>query len=52
MSIAALRRGLSIASLGTDINNASNAHLLYARLGYVAVEHQSAYRIDVDGITK
>lgn len=44
--LAALRRGLSIASLGTDINNASKAHLLYARLGYVAVEHQSAYRID------
>lgn len=44
--LAALRRGLSIASLGTDINNASKAHLLYERLGYVAVEHQSAYRID------
>ncbi len=50
--LAALRRGLSIASLGTDINNASNAHLLYARLGYVAVEHQSAYRIDAEGGAK
>lgn len=44
--LAALDRGLPIASLGTDINNRSNAHLLYERLGYVAVEHQSAYRID------
>lgn len=44
--LAALRRGLTLASLGTDINNRSNAHLLYRRLGYVAVEHQSAYRID------
>jgi ribosomal protein S18 acetylase RimI-like enzyme len=44
--LAALRRGLTIASLGTDINNASKAHLLYQRLGYVAVEHQAAYRID------
>jgi ribosomal protein S18 acetylase RimI-like enzyme len=50
--LAALRRGLSIASLGTDINNASKAHLLYARLGYIAVEHQSAYRIDAEGVTK
>lgn len=50
--LAALRRGLSIASLGTDINNASKAHLLYARLGYVAVEHQSAYRIDSEGFAK
>jgi ribosomal protein S18 acetylase RimI-like enzyme len=50
--LAALRRGLSIASLGTDINNASKAHLLYARLGYVAVEHQSAYRIDAGGGAK
>ena len=44
--LAALQRGLTVASLGTDINNRSNAHLLYARLGYVAIEHQSAYRID------
>lgn len=44
--LAALQRGLTVASLGTDINNRSNAHLLYARLGYVAVEHSSAYRID------
>jgi ribosomal protein S18 acetylase RimI-like enzyme len=44
--LAALQRGLTVASLGTDINNRSKAHLLYARLGYVAVEHQSAYRID------
>ncbi len=47
--LAALRRGLTVASLGTDINNASKAHLLYERLGYVAVEHQSAYRIDSEG---
>jgi ribosomal protein S18 acetylase RimI-like enzyme len=44
--LAALRRGLTVASLGTDINNRSNAHLLYRRLGYVAVENQFAYRID------
>jgi ribosomal protein S18 acetylase RimI-like enzyme len=44
--LAALQRGLRVASLGTDINNRSNAHVLYARLGYVAVEHSSAYRID------
>jgi ribosomal protein S18 acetylase RimI-like enzyme len=44
--LAALQRGVTVASLGTDIHNRSNAHLLYARLGYVAVEHQSAYRID------
>ena len=44
--LAALRRGLSIASLGTDVDNKSKAHLLYARLGYVAVEHSAAYRID------
>jgi len=44
--LAALRRGLAVASLGTDINNKSNAHLLYHRLGYVAVENSSAYRID------
>jgi ribosomal protein S18 acetylase RimI-like enzyme len=44
--LAALRRGLTLASLGTDIHNRSNAHLLYARLGYVAVENQYAYRID------
>ncbi|MBI3223779.1 MAG: GNAT family N-acetyltransferase [Mycolicibacterium cosmeticum] len=50
--LAALRRGLKLASLGTDINNASKAHLLYERLGYVAVEHQSAYRIDSEGSTE
>lgn len=44
--LAALRRGLTVASLGTDIANRSNAHLLYERLGYVAVEQQVAYRID------
>ena len=44
--LAALARGLSAASLGTDIHNRSNAHLLYQRLGYVAVEDQFAYRID------
>lgn len=44
--LAALRRGLTVASLGTDIHNRSNAHLLYERLGYVAVEKQYAYRID------
>ncbi|ORB28473.1 GNAT family N-acetyltransferase [Mycolicibacterium parafortuitum] len=44
--LAALSRGLTVASLGTDIHNRSNAHLLYARLGYVAVEFQSAYRIE------
>lgn len=44
--LAALQRGFTIASLGTDINNRSKAHLLYARLGYVAVEHSSAYRIE------
>ena len=46
--LAALRRGLSVASLGTDINNRSNAHLLYRRLGYVAVENQFAYRIETE----
>ena len=46
--LAALRRGLTVASLGTDVDNRSNAHLLYRRLGYVAVEHSSAYRIDDD----
>ncbi|MEH3133433.1 MAG: GNAT family N-acetyltransferase [Mycolicibacterium neoaurum] len=44
--LAALRRGLHLASLGTDIHNRSNAHVLYERLGYQAVEHQFAYRID------
>ncbi len=47
--LAALRRGLTVASLGTDINNRSKAHLLYRRLGYVAVEQQAAYRIDSAG---
>jgi ribosomal protein S18 acetylase RimI-like enzyme len=50
--LAALRRGVGIASLGTDVNNASKAHLLYARLGYAAVEHQSAYRIDIHHIDR
>ncbi|UGU33472.1 GNAT family N-acetyltransferase [Mycolicibacterium smegmatis] len=50
--LAALRRGLTAASLGTDINNASNAHVLYRRLGYVAVRDEYAYRIDADGSTK
>jgi ribosomal protein S18 acetylase RimI-like enzyme len=44
--LAALRRGLAVASLGTDVNNRSNAHLLYRRLRYFAVENQFAYRID------
>lgn len=44
--LAALRRGLTAASLGTDIRNRSNAHLLYERLGYLAVQSQYAYRID------
>jgi ribosomal protein S18 acetylase RimI-like enzyme len=44
--LAAVRRGVTLASLGTDINNKSNAHLLYHRLGYVAVENMFAYRID------
>jgi ribosomal protein S18 acetylase RimI-like enzyme len=47
--LAALRRGLSAASLGTDIHNRSKAHVLYQRLGYVAVEDQFAYRIDHTG---
>ena len=47
--LAALRRGLTVASLGTDINNRSKAHLLYRRLGYVAVEEQYSYRIDAAG---
>ncbi|WP_029112878.1 GNAT family N-acetyltransferase [Mycobacterium sp. URHB0044] len=47
--LTALRRGFTVASLGTDIHNRSNAHLLYERLGYVAVEHQFAYRIDSNG---
>ena len=50
--LAALRRGLTIASLGTDINNRSNAHLLYRRLGYVAVENSFAYRIDATAVAK
>lgn len=50
--LAALRRGLTVASLGTDINNRSNAHLLYRRLGYVAVENQFAYRIDISAGAK
>lgn len=47
--LAALRRGLTDASLGTDINNASNAHLLYRRLGYRTVRDEYAYRIDAAG---
>lgn len=50
--LAALRRGLSAASLGTDIHNRSNAHLLYRRLGYIAVENQFAYRINTSAGTK
>ncbi|CRZ13566.1 GNAT family N-acetyltransferase [Mycolicibacterium neworleansense] len=46
--LAALRRGLTHASLGTDIANASNAHLLYARLGYRTVRDEYAYRIDAE----
>lgn len=46
--LAALRRGMHVASLGTDINNRSYAHLLYHRLGYVAVENSVAYRIDAE----
>lgn len=44
--LAALRRGFTVASLGTDIDNRSKAHLLYRRLGYLSVESQYAYRID------
>jgi ribosomal protein S18 acetylase RimI-like enzyme len=47
--LAALRRGFTHASLGTDIANASNAHLLYARLGYRTVRDEYAYRIDAEG---
>lgn len=47
--LAALRRGFTVASLGTDIDNASKAHELYRRLGYLAVREQYAYRIDHDG---
>ncbi|KGI70991.1 GNAT family acetyltransferase [Mycolicibacterium rufum] len=47
--LAALRRGLAVASLGTDIHNRTNAHVLYHRLGYRAVEHSTAYRIDGAG---
>ncbi|WP_166905397.1 N-acetyltransferase [Mycobacterium sp. DL440] len=47
--LAALRRGFTVASLGTDIDNASKAHELYRRLGYLAVRDQYAYRIDHDG---
>lgn len=47
--LAALRRGLTVASLGTDIHNRSKAHLLYHRLGYVAVQSQYAYRINAAG---
>ncbi|WP_019969837.1 N-acetyltransferase [Mycobacterium sp. 141] len=50
--LAALRRGLTEVSLGTDINNASRAHLLYRRLGYVAVQDFYAYRIDAKGMAK
>ncbi|WP_454790958.1 GNAT family N-acetyltransferase [Mycolicibacterium lutetiense] len=47
--LTALRRGFTVASLGTDIDNASKAHELYRRLGYLAVREQYAYRIDHDG---
>ncbi|BBZ32831.1 GNAT family N-acetyltransferase [Mycolicibacterium confluentis] len=50
--LAALRRGVNVASLGTDINNKSNAHLLYRRLGYVAVEEQYSFRIDHQDTTE
>ncbi|MHC9293856.1 GNAT family N-acetyltransferase [Mycobacterium sp. LTG2003] len=50
--LAALRRGFTAASLGTDIDNASKAHLLYRRLGYVAVADEYAYRIDAGGSTE
>ncbi|MGW4100136.1 GNAT family N-acetyltransferase [Mycobacterium sp. NPDC004974] len=46
--LAALRRGFTHASLGTDIANVSNAHLLYARLGYRTVRDEYAYRIDAE----
>ncbi|BBX91785.1 GNAT family N-acetyltransferase [Mycolicibacterium boenickei] len=46
--LAALRRGFTHASLGTDIANASNAHLLYQRLGYRTVGDEYAYRIDAE----
>ncbi|MEV0672150.1 GNAT family N-acetyltransferase [Mycobacterium sp. NPDC050441] len=46
--LAALRRGFRHASLGTDTANASNAHLLYARLGYRTVRDEYAYRIDAE----
>jgi ribosomal protein S18 acetylase RimI-like enzyme len=49
--LAARRRGLRLASLGTDVDNRSKAHVLYERLGYVAVEHESAYRIDLTEVT-
>ncbi|MCV7424059.1 GNAT family N-acetyltransferase [Mycobacterium yunnanensis] len=49
--LKALRRGLRVASLGTDVDNRSKAHVLYQRLGYVAVEHESAYRIDHTEVT-
>lgn len=44
--LSALRRGLPVASLGTDIDNASNSQALYRRLGYVPVEFQASYRLD------
>lgn len=50
--LAALRRGFTAASLGTDIDNASKAHVLYRRLGYVAVADEYAYRIDAGGSTE
>ncbi|MET0452427.1 MAG: GNAT family N-acetyltransferase [Mycobacterium sp.] len=50
--LAARRRGLTVASLGTDVDNRSKAHLLYRRLGYVAVEHEAAYRIDTSEVTE
>ena len=50
--LSARERGLLLASLGTDINNRSNAHLLYRRLGYLPVETQFAYRIETGENTK
>lgn len=47
--LTALRRGFTVASLGTDIDNASRAHELYRRLGYLSLRDQYAYRIDING---
>lgn len=52
MWLAALRRGVGIASLYRDINNASTRICSHERLGYVAVERQAAYRIDFHHIDR